>query len=175
VVHTDHPKQSEVKISVGGFVFGPISVTPERVRMTNVVGTEGASRDLILVVSGGKPTEFKVAEKPAKVDVSVERDDTATLKGRYRMTVKVPPGTAAGEVHGDILLKTDHPTVHELKIPVDIFISRSRAGRGRSRLRRSLQWSVKRRQVCSDHRPRIRTTGAGGVSDGWSWSLLTTD
>jgi hypothetical protein len=128
VVHTDHPKQPEVKISVGGFVFGPISVTPERVRMTNVVGSEGASRDLILVVRGGKPTDFQVAEKPAKVDVAITPDDTATLKGRYRLTVKVPPGTAAGDVHGDIVLKTDHPTVHELKIPVEIFISRSRAG-----------------------------------------------
>jgi hypothetical protein len=128
VVHTDHPKQPDVNISIGGFVFGPISVTPERVRMTDVVGGEGASRDLILVVRGGKETHFEVAEKPAKVDVSVERDDTATLKGRYRLTVKVPPGTAAGDVHGEIVLKTDHPMAKELKIPVSILISRSRTG-----------------------------------------------
>jgi len=109
-------------------VFGPISVTPERVRMTGVVGGEGASRDLILVVRGGKEIHFDVAEKPAKLDVSIERDDTATLKGRYRMTVKVPRGTAAGDVEGEIVLRTDHPAVRELKIPVSILISRSRTG-----------------------------------------------
>jgi hypothetical protein len=128
VVHTDHPKAPELKISVGGSVYGPISITPERVRMTDVVGGKGASRDLILVVRGGKAIDFKVAEKPAKVDVAIARDDTATLKGRYRLTVKVPPGTAAGDVEGDIVLKTNHPTVRQLKIPVSILISRSRAG-----------------------------------------------
>ncbi len=54
VVHTDHPKQPEVKVSVGGSTFGPISVTPERLRMPDVVGKVGASRDLLLIVRGGR-------------------------------------------------------------------------------------------------------------------------
>ena len=44
------------------------------------------------------------------------------------MTVTVPPGTAAGEVEGNIVLKTDHPNASELTIPVSILISRSGAG-----------------------------------------------
>ena len=47
VIQTDHPKQPEIKITVGGNTFGPISVTPERVRMIDVVEPQGgvARRD----------------------------------------------------------------------------------------------------------------------------------
>ena len=72
--------------------------------------------------------DFEVARKPEKVQVKIHRDDTATLKGRYLMTVEVPPGTSAGEVVGQIVLTTDHPEVSELAIPVNIFVSRSWAG-----------------------------------------------
>ncbi len=43
------------------------------------------------------------------------------------MTVKVPPGTAPGWINDTIILKTDHPKVSELKIPVNIFVSNSGA------------------------------------------------
>ncbi len=128
VVHTDHPKQPDVKVSVGGFVFGPISVSPERVRMTGVSGAEGASRDLVLVVRGGQETHFEVTQKPEKLEVAIARDDKSNIKGRYRLTVEVPKGTAPGDVEGEIVLKTDHPRAREVKIPVSILISRSRAG-----------------------------------------------
>jgi hypothetical protein len=128
VVHTDHPKQPEVKVSVGGFVFGPISVTPERVRMTGVVGAEGATRELLLVVSKGKETHFEVAQKPEKLEVAIAQDDHSKVKGRYRLTVTVPKGTAPGDVEGEIVLRTDHPRAKEVKIPVSILISRSRVG-----------------------------------------------
>lgn len=128
VVQTDHPKEPDVKVSVGGFVFGPISLSPERVRMPDVVGRVGASKDVYLVVRGGRETKFELVSKPDKIDVSIKRDDTPTLKGRYRLTVTVPPGTAPGEVEGTIVIKTDHPHVSELKLPVTILISRSGVG-----------------------------------------------
>ncbi len=36
VIHTDHPKQPQTRMSVGGLTYGPISMTPERVRLSNV-------------------------------------------------------------------------------------------------------------------------------------------
>lgn len=128
IVHTDHPKQPEVKISVGGHVDGPISVSPPGLRLRDVVSREGVSRDLSLVVRGGKETHIEVAEKPEKLDVSIAPAGTGASKGRYKMTVKVPPGTAAGEVAGNIVLKTDHPLASEVKIPVSILISRTGPG-----------------------------------------------
>ncbi len=128
VVHTDHPKQPEVKLSIGGKVYGPISVNPPGVRITDVVSRKGASRDLTVLVRDDKGTTFQVAEKPAKLDVSIAPDSSDAAKGRYRLTVTVPPGTAAGPVQGDIVLKTDDPRVSELKIPVSILISRSGPG-----------------------------------------------
>ena len=75
VVHTDHPKQPEVKLSIGGKVYGPISVNPPGVRITDVVSRKGASRDLTVLVRDDKGTTFKVAEKPAKLDVSIAPDE----------------------------------------------------------------------------------------------------
>ena len=64
----------------------------------------------------------------ASAIAAIERDDTPTLKGRYRMTVTVPAGTAAGPVNDQIVLRTDHPKVSQVEIPVNIYISRSGAG-----------------------------------------------
>jgi hypothetical protein len=128
VIELDHPKRSEVRVSVGGNVVGPISAVPARLRKHDITSREGASLDLTLLVRGGKETHFEVASAPEKLNVAVVRDDSPGMKGRYRMTVSVPPGTSSGKIEGNIVLKTDHPLVSELKIPVDIFISRSGPG-----------------------------------------------
>jgi hypothetical protein len=75
-----------------------------------------------LLVRGGQPTNFTVAQKPKNIEVAVIPNETPSLKGRYRVTVTVPPGTPAGLVDGEIILHTDHPKVKELKIPVNILV-----------------------------------------------------
>jgi Protein of unknown function (DUF1573) len=128
VIQTDHPKQPEVRVSVGGKAFGLISATPERLRMTDVVGPKGASRDVTLVVRGDKGTHFDVVKKPPQLEVDIAPDEKSKGKGRYLMRVTVPPGTASGTVSGEIVLKTNNPKASELKIPVSILITRSRSG-----------------------------------------------
>lgn len=128
VIETDHPLKSEVKMSIGGNVTGPITVVPDRVRMPSVSSSDGATRDLTLLVRA-TPTKFEVTYQPAKLadklDVTITPDDTPTQKGRYKMTVTIAQGTAAGPVDGDIILKTDNPKALEMKIPVSILISNS--------------------------------------------------
>jgi hypothetical protein len=121
MVQTDHPKMPKLDISMGGTTYGPISVSPERIRVTDVKSSDGLEKDVTLVVSSGKETHFDVAEKPDKLDVTIVPDNN--VKGRYHMKVKVPRGTASGEVEGNIVLKTDHSHASELKIPVTIYIS----------------------------------------------------
>jgi hypothetical protein len=128
LIQTDHPNQSEVKVTVAGKMTGPITVFPEKLEMFNVASRQGASRDLSLMVRGGRETHFEVARAPEKVKVAIVPDDSSRTKGRYRMTVTVPSGTPAGFVDDRIVLKTDHPQVGEVKIPVSIYISRSGAG-----------------------------------------------
>jgi hypothetical protein len=127
VIQTDHPKQQEVRVPIVGKVTGPISAAPERLRMMNVTSRDGASGEVILMVPGGRTVHFEVAYAPAKVQVAIARDDRPTLKGRYRMTVTVPPGTRPGPVIDRIVLKTDHPKLDKLEIPVTIYISRGGA------------------------------------------------
>ena len=57
-------------------------------------------------------------------DIAIAPSDpnSEEQKGRYRMTVKVPPGVAPGKIMDEIVLKTDHPKATELKIPVDVLI-----------------------------------------------------
>ncbi len=95
VVETDHPLQKETKISIHGFTTGPISIIPEGVRMTGVSGPLGATHSVSLLVRGGKEVEFTVVKKPENIDVTIAPYDTANQKGRYRLTVAVPPGIAA--------------------------------------------------------------------------------
>jgi hypothetical protein len=128
VIETDHPLKPEIKMSITGNVTGPITVIPDRVRMRSVSSSQGATQDLTLLVRGGKPTRFEVAHKPEQLNVTITPDDTATQKGRYKMTVTIAPGTAAGPIESDdIVLKSDHPNVSEMKIPVNILISKSGA------------------------------------------------
>jgi hypothetical protein len=129
VVETDHPLKSELSLKITGSMSGPISVIPEpRVRMPSVSSSKGGSRDFTLSVRGGRATKFEVVRHPDKLNVNIVPDDTSTMKGRYKMSVVVPPGTAAGEVEGDIVIKTDHPSTAEIKIPVSVFISNMGTG-----------------------------------------------
>jgi hypothetical protein len=124
IVQTDHPKESEVKLTVAGKITGPITVFPEKLDMFNVSSKTGASRDLSLMVRGGKETHFEVAQAPANLKVAVVPDDKQPVKGRYRVTVSVPPGTPSGFLNQRIILKTDHQQVSQIEIPVNIYISR---------------------------------------------------
>jgi Protein of unknown function (DUF1573) len=128
LIETNHPLKSEVKATITGNVTGPISVIPERLRMPSVSGREGATREMTIQVRGGKPTKFTVASHPEKVQVDIKPDDTPTQKGRYKLTVTVPKGTAPGPVESEIILKTDHPAAAEIKIPVTILIGNSETG-----------------------------------------------
>ncbi|MDG3006730.1 Ig-like domain-containing protein [Paludisphaera mucosa] len=122
VIHTDHPHRPEIKLTVVGAVSGPISVVPDRVRMVTVKSKEGASAEVTLLVRGGKEANFTVAQKPDKIDVSVEPADAGGVKGRYRLKVNVPKGTPPGLIDGEIVLKTDMASVGELKVPVSFLV-----------------------------------------------------
>jgi hypothetical protein len=127
IIETDHPKRSEVKMSVGGNVTGPISVVPPGLRVHDIT-TKGTTRDLSVLVRGDKETHFEVLSAPEKLKVAVVPETSPGMKGRYRLSVTVPPGTPSGKILGMIILKTDHPLAGEVKVPVDILILRSDAG-----------------------------------------------
>jgi hypothetical protein len=128
-IETDHPRRPTLKVVVAGNTVGAITALPSRVRMPSVPSLAGASQDLALVVRGNRETHFEVASKSEKLRVAIRPDGKPEARGKYRLTVTVPPGTAPGLVDDPIVLKTDHPQVKELRIPVSIYVStRSDAG-----------------------------------------------
>jgi hypothetical protein len=122
ILETDHPDQPKVNIVLAGTATGPISLMPNRLRGVVVSGKEGGSQQITMIVRGGDETKFKVAHQPKNVEVSVASNDTPTQKGRYRLTLKVLPGTPSVVIDDEIVLNTSHPKVSELKIPVNIAV-----------------------------------------------------
>ena len=117
-------------MAVAGNTIGPITVVPSRIRMPSVASRTGASQDLALIVRGNPGDAFRggleIREAPGGHPSGGEAGGP---RGRYRLTVTVPPGTPPGLVDEPIVLKTDHPKVKELRIPVSIYVStRSEAG-----------------------------------------------
>ena len=127
-IQTNHRLAPELKLNLFGTVAGPIVVLPEKLMITNLDGGVGGSGEVTLLVRGGRPTKFEVIQKPEKLNVDVEPNETPTLKGRYRVNVTVPPGTASGQIQGLIVIKTDNPKAAELKIPVNILVLGGNAG-----------------------------------------------
>jgi hypothetical protein len=122
VIETDHPLRKEVKISIHGFATGPISVVPDQVRMMGIKGALGGTHSISLLVRGGKEVNFKIVKKPENVEFTIARTDQ---KGRYRLTVVVPPGSSSGRIQEELIIHTDHPKAAEIKIPLTILITNS--------------------------------------------------
>ena len=122
IFETDHPDQPKVTLTLVGSMAGPISVMPNSLRLVTVNGKQGGSGQVTLLVREGRATSFNVAHKPENIEVSIVPNDTPTLKGRYKLTVTIPPGSTAGLIDDEIILKTDHPKVNQLKIPVNIVV-----------------------------------------------------
>ena len=125
VIETDHPLRKEVKISIHGYATGPISVIPNEVWMTGVSGARGGTHSLNLLVRGGKEVNFKVVKKPENIEVTIAPNESSNQKGRYRLTVAVPPGSSPANIQDEIIIGTDDPRAAEIKIPVRITITSS--------------------------------------------------
>jgi Protein of unknown function (DUF1573) len=129
LVETDHPKKKELVIPLTGKIVGPISASPEGVRLSSILGSRGGRGIVMLTVHDQEQTTFDVIDKPEKLKVTVTpleapnaaKGQSAPVK-QYTMTVEVPPGTSPGGILGNITLKTSHPKAAQIKLPVDIIV-----------------------------------------------------
>jgi Protein of unknown function (DUF1573) len=128
LIETDHPLQKEIKVSIRGYATGPISVVPAKLSL-RANGAVGATTSMSVHVRGGEPVKFEVAQKPGKhVNITITPYSGEKQKGRWRLTVAVPPGTPAMRMDNDLILHTDHPRASEIKIPADIIVTNSSSG-----------------------------------------------
>jgi hypothetical protein len=119
VLKTDHPKQPELRIGVGGRMSGAITMMPTTVVMHQANGKLGSSSEISLVVRNARDTKFELVKKPEGLDVEILPTDKV---GRYKLAVKVPPGSQAGKIIDEIVLKTDHPKADKVIVPVSIWV-----------------------------------------------------
>jgi hypothetical protein len=122
VVQTDHPRQPEMRLTLLGLVVGPITVSPSRLHLPDVSSSQGAEREMRLVVRGRRATKFEVLSTPEKVQARVVSNENSDKTGLYKLVVTVPPGTLPGTIEDQIVLKSDHPNASEVKVPVEIYI-----------------------------------------------------
>ena len=127
LVETDHPMKADLRFKVTGKISGPIITIPERVTIRDANAINGGS-EVITLVSQRPSVNFTVETKPPGIDVVVEPVPPAPgQKGsKYKMTVKVIPGTESGRIFDEIVLKTDDPKASEVKLPVDVLVQGSR-------------------------------------------------
>ena len=128
VFQTDHPKQPELKVTVAGKVIGPISVFPEKLGCPASRAGRGLRATSALIVRGGKETQFRGGPCAGEAPGGHRAGRQAGREGPVSHEGHRAPGTPPGLLDDPIILKTDHPKVGELKIPVTIYISRSNAG-----------------------------------------------
>jgi hypothetical protein len=124
LVQTDHPAKQEIRIPVLGRLTGAITFNPERVVLRDVTSSNGGGKDLTVWVRGRTSAQFEVVQKPETLNVNFESipQPPGTKGSKYKMMVKVIPGSPAGKIMGEIVLKTDHPQATEVKVPVDILV-----------------------------------------------------
>lgn len=124
----NHPKHGKQRLTVYGEISGPISLSPESIRMTQVSGTRGASEVISIYVRGITDAHFTVKSIPHPLVATVTKvgesaGNEKTPKGsRYKLTVSVPAGSKAATIKQRIILETDHPEAPELIIPVHVII-----------------------------------------------------
>jgi len=138
-LHTNVPSKPVVSIPVEGRVVGEIDVVgpgwdaeSRSLVLGTVAGDEGIERRLWLIARGPARhrVRFEVAEvDPPQLQVEVQADRVREVnRGRSvqtPMVVRIPPGTramnrlgGAQAEPGRIVLRTNHPKLPELRIPV---------------------------------------------------------
>lgn len=122
IVKTDHPQQPELRVQVIGKMTGPVNVVPAALMMHQASGKAGAQGDVIISVRNNRETKFEVEKAPKGIEVAINSLDAGGKKGRYKLTVTVPPGTAPQNIEGEVILKTDHPMAGQVSVPVSIWV-----------------------------------------------------
>ena len=127
LVETDHPMKADLRFKVIGKITGTITSQPERVTVRDANASFGGS-EVITLLCRRPSVNFAVDKKPQGLDVAIEPiPPPAGAKGsKYKMTVKVIPGTEPGRIVDEIVLKTDDPKASEVKLPVDVLVQGSK-------------------------------------------------
>lgn len=120
VVKSDHPQMQTMKLTVSGRLEGPINVIPNGIRIDGATSSDGGKQAAILSVTDHRETRFEVASAPEglRAEIDSAPKSSAGHALLYRMTVSVPPGTPPGVISGDLVIRTDHPNVKQLTVPV---------------------------------------------------------
>jgi len=122
VLATDHPKQPEVRLTVAGTMSGPVNLLPGRLILHQVDGKAGGKGEIFVSVRGGRETKLEVASTPSPLQAEITPLEGGARKGRYRLTVTIPPGTPSARVEDEIVIKTDHPKADRVIVPVSVWI-----------------------------------------------------
>lgn len=127
LLETDHPQRKEVRFPVRGTITGPVAFFPgQRVIMHDATTDAGGSQNLTVWVRGRAAAQVAVVKAPPGLAVDfapIEQPGLVAASSKFRMTVRVLPGTPAGQIRDEIVLKTDHPKAAEIRLPVDIIVT----------------------------------------------------
>jgi len=123
LIRTDHPEKPTISLRASGKVTGAITFMPEKVVIREATAIDGGSTNLIVWVRG-RSASIYVTKAPPGLDVAITPlpQPQGVSGAKFKMTVKVAPGTNPGQIVDEIVLGTDHPNATEIHVPVDVLV-----------------------------------------------------
>ena len=124
LIETDHPEKPEVRLFATGRITGPITFAPEKVLIHGATAAAGGTAKVTVWVRGRSTAQLTVEKAPPGLDVTFTPvpQPAGVTGSKFLMTARVAPGTPAGQINDEIVIKTDHPQASEVRVPVDILI-----------------------------------------------------
>ncbi|MBI4604566.1 MAG: thioredoxin domain-containing protein [Planctomycetes bacterium] len=119
-LETDDPARPALVFGLRGIVSEEVQVHPAGGLSLRAVAGEAAEAAAELHIEGGEPREASVAGTDvAGLEVVLE----PVLPGRrHRLRARLGPRAAVGELRGLVTLRTSHPRVQEVLVPVEAIV-----------------------------------------------------
>lgn len=115
-VSTDHPKRQNIRIPVSGFIRPPVNATPPTLDLGSVPANEVLRRTFVVKSNSVKAVAFSPPESDSPALALVHEDDPRRQEMNIRLTFT--PGAHRGPFTATIRVRTTHPDVPVLEIPV---------------------------------------------------------
>lgn len=115
-VHTDHPRQKRVVIPVSGFVRPILAVTPPEARLGDL--DRRRARPLQMTVKNFAEELIEmmgVSTDVAAVGAAIEPIEPGRT---WRLRLYPVPGAPLGPFEGKVLLRTAHPSIPTIEVPL---------------------------------------------------------
>ena len=110
----------KITLPISGEAHQPYTLTPNRFFFGQINATE--KNTMVLVLKNLTTTELQIEKTEADIGtITVKRQAD---RNNYQLTLTLPPVLAKGVLKGEVRLRTSHPKMSVIKIPIFAFVTK---------------------------------------------------